>query len=204
MSPLQLYTPITQFPNLTAMISLLVTCALLFIQLKIHLIHSSELERLKESIDKRITALYAEMDAMVNRLAPLEDVTKTLLATQEDVKTELWEIDTALKGHGEEIDLAARAAHKSMLLSGGVAAQRHHESLDPYINDFLRDSGSATVSEIFNHLNNNIALTEAWPKLYGEKAPKFTRQDVHRRLYAILLKGKLTMDSSEGIFIWSL
>jgi hypothetical protein len=200
MYPLQLYTPITEFPNLTAMMSLLVTCVLLFIQIKIHLIHSSELERLKASIDKRITVLYAEMDNTINRLAPLEDATKTLLAAQEDVETELWEIDTALKGHREEIALASVAAYAQYVVSRAA----YHSPLDEYINEYLKDSGSATVGEIFTHLTENVALMEAWPKLYGEKASKFTRQDVHRRLYSRLWYGKLKMNSSDGRIAWSL
>ena len=88
------------------------------------------------------------------------------------------------------------------MVSKGAGA--HHSPLDDYINEYLKASTKATVTEIFTHLNENTALTEAWPKLYGEKAAKFTLQDVHRRLYSCLSYGKLKMNSSEGPVVWSL
>ena len=87
MSDLELYTPITDFSAVAAVALLLISCALIIIEVKIHLMCSHEVERLKADIDTRMTALQAEMYTATTRLAPLEDATKTLLATQEDVET---------------------------------------------------------------------------------------------------------------------
>jgi flagellar biosynthesis chaperone FliJ len=199
MSALELYASNTEFPSVTAMISVIVLiCTLLFIQVKMHLTYLGELELLKASIDKRSVALHADVDNTINRLTPLENVTNALLAAQENVKGELCEQEQLLEEHGEEIALVGVAAHQN------THSKSYHISLDEYIKKYLKGSETATVRQIFKHLSEDKALTEEWPKLYGEKAPKMTRHDVNRRLYTLLAHGELKMNGSAGPILWYL
>jgi hypothetical protein len=202
MSALELYTPSAEFPSITAIITLIVlACTMFFIQMKIYLIHSDELDRLKTSIDKRITALQADLDNSVNRLARLEDVTNTLLAAKDGMETELCKQEELLGEHGEEISLVGVAAYPN---AHSTSAYAYHQSFDDYIKNYLRGSKLATVRQIFKHLSEDTPLMEEWPKLYGGGAPKMTRQHVNRRLYTLLAHGQLKMDSSAGPIVWSL
>lgn len=197
MSTLQVYTPYEEFSYMN-FYAIGIAIALLFVQVKVYTMFTDEVNRLKSIVESRIDSLE---DVMKKRFTPLEEVAKNLLAAQEDMETELWEIDTALKGHGEEIALTAVATYEGYVITNAAACP---SPMDDYINEYLRDSGSATVSEIFKHLNKNTPLAEMWPKLYGEKAPKMAPQHLYRRLYALLYQGKLKIDSSEGPIVWSL
>jgi hypothetical protein len=201
MSALELYSPITEFPNVTTIMALMaLISALLFIQVKIHLMYSGELDRLKASMEKRITALQAALDNTINRLTPLEDATKTLVAAQGGVNTELCKQEELLGEHGEEISVVAEAAY------GAIPTRPYAPPhiLDEHIKNYLKSSKIATVRQIFKHLSEDKSLTEEWTKLYGEKAPKMTRQDTNRRLYFLLARQQLKMDSSAGPIAWSL
>lgn len=214
MSALELYTPMTQFPNLAAIISMIVLiCAMFLIQINIHLMYADEVDRLKMSIDKRITALHEDVDETIQRLKPLEEITKTLLEAQEENDAELEHHDELLEEHGEDISLAAAAAYASAPKTNNQSFQVTlglREAFDPnvqyilddHIKDYLGMAKSATVREIFKHLQEDKATQEEWVKMYST-GHKMTRHDVNSRLYSLLAHGELKKDDSARP-VWSL
>jgi len=221
MSALELYTPMTQFPNLAAIISMIVlVCAMFLIQINIHLMYADEVDRLKMSIDKRITALHEDVDETIQRLKPLEEITKTLLEAQEENDAELEHHDELLEEHGEDISLVAEMEHTTRrgiapLVRNVVAtlnnppAREYHldtfafeySSLDVHIKKYLSSSKAATAREIFKHLTEDKATTEMILKSTGGN--KITRHHVNSRLYSLLAHGELKKDDSARP-VWSL
>ena len=215
MSSLELYAPMTEFPNLTLIISLIVLiCAMLFIQINIHLMYADEVDRLKTSIDKRITALHEDVDKTIQRLNPLEELTKTLLDAQEEIDADLDNHDELLEEHGEDISLAAAAAYASAPKTNNQSRQVSlglREAFDPnvqyilddHIKKYLAKTELATTREIFKHLTEDKATQEEWMKMYSTTGHKMTRHDVNSRLYSLLAHGELKKDDSARP-VWSL
>jgi hypothetical protein len=214
MSALELYAPMTEFPNFTAIISLIVLiCAMLFIQVNIHLMYTDEVDRLKTSIDKRITALHEDVDKTIQRLSPLEEVTKTLLDAQEEIDADLDNHDELLEEHGEDISLAAAAAYasapktnsQSLQITMGLPQAFNHSVqyiLDDHIKNYLNKTELATAREIFKHLQEDKATQAEWVKMYST-GQKITRHDVNSRLYSLLAHGELKKDDSARP-VWSM
>jgi hypothetical protein len=202
MSALEPYTPIYADQSLVNIICvIIVTIAVLFIQMNIHMMYTDEIDRLKASIDKRITALHEDVDKTIQRLTPLEDVTKTLLAAQEDIDADLDNHDELLEEHGEDISLVAAAAYARapktnersiQTMTGIVEAFDPNVQyvLDDHIKNYLVKTDSATAREIFKHLQHDTATQEAC------KGHKITRHDVNSRLYSLLSHGELKKNDS--------
>jgi hypothetical protein len=187
-------------------------CAMFLIQINIHLMYADEVDRLKMSIDMRITALHEDVDETIQRLKPLEDITKTLLEAQEEIDADLDNHDELLEEHGEDISLAAAAAYASAPKTNNQSFQVTlglREAFDPnvqyilddHIKDYLGMAKSATVREIFKHLQEDKTTQEEWVKMYST-GHKMTRHDVNSRLYSLLAQGKLKKDNGARV-VWS-
>ena len=216
MSALDYYAPMpTEFPSLTNIITCIVLiCAMLFIQVNIHMMYSDELDRVKSSLVERIMDIHDDVHKATQRLGHVEEVTKTLLSAQEDIDADLDNHEELLEEHGEDISLAAAAAYASAPKTNNQSRQvmlGWPEAFDPnvqyilddHIKNYLGKSEPATVREIFKHLTEDKTTQEEWVKMYSSTGHKMTRHDVNSRLYSLLAHGELKKDDSARP-VWSL
>jgi hypothetical protein len=204
MSALELYTQNYEFSYaMTNSISIIIiVLAMLFIQINVHLMYTDELDRVKASFDKRITALHEDVDRTIQRLTPLEEVTKTLIAAQGDIDADLYDHEVLLEEHGEDISLVAQGVYASAPKTNSQSVQTTlfdpnvQYVLDDHIKNYLGKTDSATAREIFKHLKEDTGTQEAWVKMYSTTGHKITRHDVNSRLYALMAQGELKKDDS--------
>ena len=217
MSALELYSPIYSESSLNLLGVVVLIILAIFVQVNIHLMYADELEMLKSSMERRIFSLHLDVDKLhddvKHRLTALEDLTKTLLAAQEDIDADLDNHEELLEEHGEDISLAAAAAYalapktNNQSLQNSLGLPQAFDPsvqfiLDDHIKNYLGKSEPATVREIFKHLQEDKATQEEWVKMYST-GHTITRHDLNSRLYSLLAHGELKKDDSARP-VWSL
>jgi len=217
MSALELYTPVYSESSLNLLGVVVLIILAIFVQVNIHLMYADEVEMLKYSLDRRITSLHEDIDALHDdvkkRVTALEELTKTLLTAQENVDADLDNHEELLEEHSEDISLAAAAAYalapktNNQSLQNSLGLPQAFDPnvqyiLDHHIKNYLAKTELATAREIFKHLQEDKATQEEWVKMYSTWQ-KITRHDVNSRLYSLLAHGELKKDDSARP-VWSL